>query len=68
MDPLEHVLYEGVLRDIPVGRLEEGETSDVSIPICFLSRGRFVLSATVRSSDTKTAEGVKRLTALVDGG
>lgn len=65
MEPVEHVLFEGTQTGIPVGRLEREESRVVCIPVCFLSFGRFILSAVVRSSKTNTREGVGQLTAIV---
>ncbi|KIY72144.1 hypothetical protein CYLTODRAFT_434842 [Cylindrobasidium torrendii FP15055 ss-10] len=65
VDPLEDVLYEGVLLDIPLGRLGPGDSREVSIPLCFLSWGRFTLGAAVRSGHVP--ESTTRLIALVSG-
>lgn len=44
IEPDEHVLYEGVLSKIPIGRLEGGETYDIEIPLTFMTCGRFELT------------------------
>lgn len=49
--PLEHVLYQGVLNDQPLGRVRGGETVYLTMPLCFVARGRFAISARVRSVD-----------------
>ncbi len=67
-EPSEHILYEGVLTGIPVGRLQSEEVHIVSIPLCFLSYGRFTLSATVFSIGENLSEGSNHLTAVVLGG
>jgi trafficking protein particle complex subunit 9 len=46
--PHDSVVYEGVLNDIPIGRLEPREERTHAIGVCFLSRGHFELSAQVR--------------------
>lgn len=46
--PQDSVVYEGVLNDIPIGRLEPGEKRSHTIGVCFLSRGHFELSAQMR--------------------
>jgi hypothetical protein len=43
--PNEHVLYDGVLSDIPVGKLESGEEREVEFGVCFVSEGRFDVRA-----------------------
>ncbi|TFK29959.1 hypothetical protein FA15DRAFT_677283 [Coprinopsis marcescibilis] len=48
MTPNESIVYEGILNDIPVGRLEPGESVNLPIGLCFLSRGKFEISAQVR--------------------
>ena len=45
LSPSEHVLYEGVQSDIPVGKLNSGEERQVELGICFVSEGRFDLRA-----------------------
>lgn len=47
-DPAEHVLSEGVLSNIAVGKLESEETRAVEVPLCFLCVGRFEIGAEVR--------------------
>ena len=48
LDPSESIVFEGILNDIPLGRLEANEVRDFSLGICFLSSGRFELSAQAR--------------------
>jgi hypothetical protein len=48
MEPSEHIIYEGVLSDLPIGRLESGESREVETPLCFLSYGRFEVLAEIR--------------------
>lgn len=58
MTPSECILYDGVITNIPVGKLESGETRELQLGLCFISEGRFDLSAeaTVISADTKKEE------------
>ncbi|KAG5727958.1 Transport protein particle subunit [Termitomyces sp. T112] len=71
MEPLEHIVYEGVLNDLAVGRLESGETRELETAICFLSKGRFEISAEVRSYDVPPSDnsraGIGHLIAIVRG-
>jgi trafficking protein particle complex subunit 9 len=41
VDPADHVLQEGALSDIPIGRLESGEVRELETPLCFVACGRF---------------------------
>ena len=47
LEPAEHVIFQGELVDIPVGRLAKGETYDVETPVTFIACGRFDFSAEV---------------------
>ncbi|KAG6900876.1 hypothetical protein C0993_009994 [Termitomyces sp. T159_Od127] len=72
LEPSDHVVFEGVLSELAVGRLESGETREIDTAICFLSKGRFEISAEVRSyeipwSDTSRA-GIGHLIAIVRSG
>ncbi|KDR81631.1 hypothetical protein GALMADRAFT_239700 [Galerina marginata CBS 339.88] len=67
-NPSEHVIYEGVLTDIPVGRLESGESKEITTAICFLTSGHFEISALVRGfGKTETDSRVARthITAIL---
>jgi len=46
--PLEYVLHEGVLTDLPIGRLQSGESREITTSLCFLTAGRFEISAQAR--------------------
>lgn len=48
LDPLQHILAEGVLSDIPVGRLGSDEIYEFDTPITFVSCGRFEISGVIR--------------------
>ncbi|KAH9856984.1 TRAPP II complex [Lenzites betulinus] len=49
MEPSDHVVYQGELRDIPIGRLGKGESYEVETPVAFVACGRFDFAAEVRS-------------------
>ncbi|PPR08068.1 hypothetical protein CVT24_010529 [Panaeolus cyanescens] len=59
ISPADYVVYEGVLSELAVGRLKSGETRELSISLCFLSLGRFDISARVRC--TEGADGESRV-------
>lgn len=65
----EHVLYEGVLSNIPVGKLESGEEQDIEMGICFVSKGRFDIHAEASlvgcDEDEDAKAGEKHLRVLV---
>ncbi|KAI0720991.1 TRAPP II complex [Cerioporus squamosus] len=56
LEPAQHVVYQGELVDISVGRLAKGESHDVETPLAFTACGRFDFSAEVwalgRSQDS----------------
>ncbi|KAF9075275.1 TRAPP II complex [Rhodocollybia butyracea] len=68
LDPHELVIHDGVLCNIPVGRLEAQESRELEVSVCFLCHGRFEILASARvlvggsSSGTSSA----RLIAVVD--
>jgi len=49
LEPAQHTIYQGVLTDIPMGRLAPGESSETELPVAFLSRGRFDVLAEIRA-------------------
>jgi len=55
--PSEHVIYEGALTDLPLGRLESGQSEEFQTSICFLASGHFEISAIVRASGEAEVEG-----------
>lgn len=65
MEPPEHALYEGVLSDIPIGRLDIGTSQEVEIPVTFVACGRFELSAEVVIPEIRSRVGQARLKAVV---
>ncbi|GLB34932.1 putative transport protein Trs120 or TRAPPC9, TRAPP II complex subunit [Lyophyllum shimeji] len=70
VEPSEHVVYEGVLTEMPVGRLEPGESREIDTALCFLVYGRFEISAEATSFDsprTDARAGIGHLIAVVKG-
>lgn len=65
LDPIESIVFEGILNDIPLGRLEANEARDFSLGVCFLSSGRFELSAQVRPFGIPHLEARTARTSLV---
>jgi len=68
INPAEHVIYEGVLSNIPLGHLEAGETRELEMAVSFLSQGRFEIRAEVRvlgASRSERGAGVGHLKAVV---
>ncbi|KAI6099877.1 TRAPP II complex [Pisolithus croceorrhizus] len=41
----ENILFEGVLKDIPAGTVEGGQSKAIEIPLCFLCSGKFEIGA-----------------------
>ncbi|KAJ4474536.1 TRAPP II complex [Lentinula lateritia] len=69
IDPREHVIHDGILCDIPVGRLEAKESREIEVAICFLCHGRFEVSASARvldSSGSSSETGSARLIVMVN--
>ncbi|KAF8590613.1 hypothetical protein K439DRAFT_1382134 [Ramaria rubella] len=68
LNPSEHVLYDGVLSNLPVGKLECGEEREIEFGICFVAEGKFELRAEAwvvdggADEDAKAAEGELRVT------
>ncbi|KAJ7235474.1 TRAPP II complex [Mycena haematopus] len=60
-----HVIFEGLLRDVPIGRLESGESREVETGLCFLAYGRFEISAEAKVVGSAESKGTGRLTAMV---
>lgn len=61
LEPSDCLIYEGTNADIPVGRLAEGASREIVVPICFLTDGQFEIMAQVRPVglehlDTKPAK------------
>ncbi|KAJ7709879.1 TRAPP II complex [Mycena rosella] len=61
----QHVIFEGLLRDVPIGRLESGESREVETGLCFLAYGRYEISAEAKVVGFAESKGTGRLTAMV---
>ncbi|KAJ8078800.1 hypothetical protein AAF712_001246 [Marasmius tenuissimus] len=69
LEPAEYVIHDGVLDDIPVGRLDCNESQEMDIAVCFLSHGRFDINATVKvvGDPHEHEKGIAHLACLVNG-
>lgn len=69
-EPEKYVIYQGVLRGIPVGEVRSGETRELEMTICFVSCGRFELRSQVEILNAPRGElaGSGRITVLVEDG
>jgi len=68
MTPPEHVLFEGVLSNIPLGRLEPGTSQFVETGVGFLCHGCFNIRAEVRilgAPRSGRKAGMSEITAVV---
>ena len=68
MSPEEHILLQGSLTDIVLGRVESGQSQIVEVPLCFLSVGYFEIAAEARQlgiMGEKSRTGVSRLWTIV---
>lgn len=68
MTPPEHVLFEGVLSNIPLGRLEPGTSQFVETGVGFLCHGCFNIRAEVRilgAPRSGRKAGMGEITAVV---
>lgn len=66
--PEEHVLLQGSLTDITLGRVESGQSHVAEVPLCFLSVGYFEIAVEARQlgiMGEKQRTGVARLWAIV---
>ncbi|KAJ7219315.1 TRAPP II complex [Mycena pura] len=59
------VIFEGHLREVPVGRLESGESREIETGLCFLAFGRYEISAEAKVGGSSECKGTGRLAALV---
>ncbi|KAA1471141.1 hypothetical protein DENSPDRAFT_775745 [Dentipellis sp. KUC8613] len=69
MEPSEYVIQEGILSDVPVGRLAQGESYETETPLCFVACGRFELTAEARvlgASGDDARVGFGQLHAIVE--
>jgi len=53
---MEHVLYDGVITNIPAGRLDGGEERHFEFGLCFVAEGRFDLHGEVYTVDDHDEE------------
>lgn len=65
INPSEHVLYEGALSAIPIGRVDGGASYEFETPVTFLSCGRFELSATSFIPGQRAGVGHGQIRAFV---
>ncbi|KAH9951944.1 TRAPP II complex [Amylocystis lapponica] len=49
LHPSRHMIHQGILTDIPIGRLESGASHEVETPVSFVSCGRFDFRADVHA-------------------
>ncbi|KAJ7452373.1 TRAPP II complex [Mycena galericulata] len=61
----QHLVFEGLLRDVPIGRLESGESREVETGLCFLAYGRYEISAEAKVVGSTESKGTGQLTAMV---
>ncbi|KAF7304920.1 hypothetical protein MKEN_01206300 [Mycena kentingensis (nom. inval.)] len=59
------IIFQGLLREVPVGRLESGESREIETGLCFLSYGRYEISAEARTVGSDESNGTGRLTVMV---
>ncbi|KAK2466897.1 hypothetical protein APHAL10511_001155 [Amanita phalloides] len=69
LEPSEDILYEGVIQNVTLGRLEPGASRKVDTIICFLAYGHFEVLAEVRSvgPDKVSKAGVGHLKITLSG-
>ncbi|TFY82625.1 hypothetical protein EWM64_g1393 [Hericium alpestre] len=68
MEPVDYVIAEGTLADVPVGRLASGESFELETALFFVACGRFELMADIRilgGNRDESRVGVGQLTAIV---
>ncbi|KAH9901034.1 TRAPP II complex [Cubamyces lactineus] len=68
LEPSDHVVYQGELLDIPIGRLARGEAHEVETPVAFVACGHFDFAAEVRAvgrprDSSLVGHGKMRITA-----
>ncbi|KAF7294900.1 hypothetical protein MIND_01027900 [Mycena indigotica] len=59
------VVFEGLFREVPIGRLESGESREIETGLCFLAYGRYEISAEAKIVGSTESKGSGRLTAMV---
>ncbi|KAF9652866.1 hypothetical protein BDM02DRAFT_3153426 [Thelephora ganbajun] len=67
-EPEKHVIYQGILQGIPLGEVQNGETRELEMAICFVSCGSFELRAQVEILNAPRGEpaGSGHATVLVE--
>ena len=65
VNPPEYVIHEGVITDLAIGRLKNGEHREVTTSLCFLASGRFDISAVVRCFGVDSMTARAHTTAVV---
>lgn len=68
LEPPEHVVSQGELVDIAVGRLAKGKTREVETPLAFIACGRFDFSAEVWALGSTAPVGHGKMRIDVSGG
>jgi len=61
----QHIIFEGLLRDVPIGRLESGESREIETGLCFLAYGRYEILVEAKVVGSAESKGAGRLTAMV---
>ncbi|EMD38404.1 hypothetical protein CERSUDRAFT_113560 [Gelatoporia subvermispora B] len=69
LDPSSHIISQGVLSNIPLGRLGSGDFHESEVPLVFISCGRFDLRVEVESLNssgdlTQVGRGLLRATVM----
>ncbi|KAF7323014.1 hypothetical protein HMN09_00081100 [Mycena chlorophos] len=59
------VIFEGLFREVPIGRLESGESREIETGICFLAYGRYEIGVEAKIVGSNESKGTGRLTAMV---
>lgn len=69
IEPSDFVVFDGVLRNIPFGRISAGKSLDFQIPIMFVAQGQFKFSSQIYAIEVgKEArrEGAGSLTVIAE--
>ncbi|KAJ7063346.1 TRAPP II complex [Mycena amicta] len=61
----QDIIFEGLVREVPVGRLDSGESCEIETGLCFLAYGRYEISAEAKTVGSSESKGTGRLTAMV---
>ncbi|KAJ7632643.1 transport protein Trs120 or TRAPPC9 TRAPP II complex subunit-domain-containing protein [Roridomyces roridus] len=65
LKPSQHIIFEGLLRQVAIGRLESGESREIDTGLCFLAHGRYEISAEAKVVGSSDSKGRGQLTAIV---